>query len=373
MSVRVVNNSQHNSTGVAKAPTRPFPEEDPQITIGARLLSSRYFLAPLAGYTHLAFRTVLRELGGVGLATTDLVLATHLLSGSKKTDQLIATSLEDRPLSVQIFSGCRETLVRAARWLETHGYEGVDINMGCPMAKVNSQGGGARLMCDFDNACRTVADVVEAVSVPVTVKMRLGWDRDSITAPELAAAFEDLGVAAITLHGRTREQGFHGQVCLNAIRSTVEAVKRIPIIGNGDVRTVDDAFRMRKETGCAAVAIGRGAMLDPWIFRKIERVVQGHTKPYEPSSTEQIDFLVRHFELMTAEHDEYACILFRKFAAWYGARLQIPEDLEDRLRQFNSHEEFDAIVEQIRRRQGTRKSPTATALIKVPNGPVERW
>lgn len=345
---------------------------EPPLAIGSRVLPSRYFLAPLAGYTHLAFRRVVRELGGLGLATTDLVLATHLLGRNRHSAELIVTHPEDRPLSVQIFGGGIEHLVRAAQWLVDQGYEGVDLNMGCPMAKVNSQGGGARLLCDATNACRLVGSVVEAVPVPVTVKMRLGWDRNSITAPELARQFEDLGVAAITLHGRTRSQGFHGTVDLDGIAATVAAVNSLPIIGNGDVRSVDDALHMRRYTGCAAVAIGRGAMLDPWIFRKLADAEAGRTSP-EPTADERVAFLSRHFRLMTDQHGERSCILFRKFAAWYGARLGIPEDLEDRLRRFTSPVEFDDIVREIRQRHGERETSIPTALVKVPNGPVEHW
>ena len=354
--------------------TRPHAAETESstVTLGSRILPSRYFLAPLAGYTHLAFRTVLRELGGLGLATTDLVQATMLLSGRKKSLDLIATSPADRPLSVQIFSGKTEELCRAAQWLERRGYEGVDVNMGCPMAKVNGQGGGARLMCDTDGAERTVAAVVEAVRVPVTVKMRLGWDAAQITAPLLARRFEQVGVAAVTVHGRTRAQGFHGSVDLNGIRQVVDAVESMPVIGNGDVRTVEDALRMRRVTGCNAVAVGRGAMLDPWIFRKLAAVTRGET-PIDPTREEAIAFLVRHFTLMTRQHGDYSCLLFRKFAGWYGARLGIPDDLEDRLRRFESFAEFDEIVDQIRRRHGERVSTVPTALVKVPNGPNERW
>lgn len=342
------------------------------IRIGSRTLPSRYFLAPLAGYTHLAFRTAVRELGGLGLATTDLVQATMLLSGTRKSLQLVATSPADRPLSVQIFSGKRDELVRAAHWLHDRGYEGVDINMGCPMAKVNGKGGGARLMCDTDGARSTVAAVVDAVDVPVTVKMRLGWDADQITAPLLAREFERVGVAAITVHGRTRAQGFHGNVDLDGIRQVVAAVDSIPIVGNGDVRTAEDALRMRNVTGCDAVAIGRGAMMDPWIFRKLAVAGEGEA-PAEPTREELIAFLVRHFTLMTQQHGEYSCMLFRKFAAWYGAKLGIPQDLEKCLRRFESFAEFDEIVEQIRRRHGERESSIPTALVKVPNGPNERW
>jgi len=309
----------------------------------------------------------------LGLATTDLVQAKGLLSGSRKSLELIQSTPTDRPLSVQIYSGKTDELVRAARHLEKRGYEGIDINMGCPMAKINSQGGGARLMCNAAVARKTVALIVEAVKIPVTVKIRLGWDRDSITAPMLAREFEQAGVVAVTVHARTRQQGFHGEVDLDGLRRTVEAVKKIPVIGNGDVRTIADAIGMRRETGCAAVAIGRGAMLDPWIFRKLKRVTDGITEPYEPSPKEQIDFLVRHFTLMTRQHGDFSCVLFRKFAAWYGARLGIPEHLEDRLRRFGSHAEFEVILGQIRKGHGTRRSSTPTALIKVPNGPVERW
>ncbi len=347
--------------------------EDPQITIGGRVLATRYFLAPLAGYTQLPFRTVIRQLGGLGLATTDLVLAGQLLSGSKKSRELIATSPDDRPLAVQIFSGHTEELVRAAKHLERAGFESIDINMGCPMAKVNSQGGGARLMCNLENARDTAARVVDAVQIPVTVKMRLGWDRESLSAPTLAREFENVGVAAITVHGRTRQQGFGGTVDLDAIRATVEAVDTIPVIGNGDVRTVKDALTMRRVTGCAAVAIGRGALIDPWIFKRIERVTQGITEPFEPTADEKVDFLQNHFRSMFAQRGIYSCTLFRKFAGWYGSRLGIPEALEDRLRRFETTAEFDEIVAQIRRRHGERKTSVPTALVKVPNGPIERW
>jgi len=342
------------------------------LQIGSRTLATRYFLAPLAGYTHLAFRRVLRNLGGLGLATTDLVQATLLLSGHPKSRELIETSPEDEPLSVQVFSGIPADLIAATKWLEDQGYQGVDINMGCPMAKVNGVGGGARLMCDTGGACGLVEQVVSAVNIPVTVKMRLGWDREQITAPALSREFEQLGVAAITIHGRTRQQGFQGTTDLNGIRDVVDAVQHIPIIGNGDVRTVEDALRMREITGCPAVAIGRGALLDPWIFAKLDD--HTHDRPIrEPSRDDQVQFLIDHFLFMTEQHAEQSCRLFRKFAAWYGQKLGVPDDLEDRLRRFESKEEFLDIAGQIRERHGERQATIPTALLKVPNGPVEKW
>ena len=365
----------HSGMGLAapQTPSEAATQSESSIRIGGRLIPTRYFLAPLAGYTHLAFRRALRELGGLGLATTDLVHATSLLSENRKSLDLIVTHPDDKPLSIQIFGSKPDVLSAAAIWLEERGYAGVDINMGCPMAKVNGQGGGARIACQFDAAAELVDRVVSAVNVPVTVKMRLGWDADSLTAPELAAEFERLGVAAITIHGRTRAQGFHGSVDLDGIRAVVDAVDSIPVIGNGDVRTVEDAMRMRRVTGCEAIAIGRGAMLDPWLFHRLERLERGDQTLFEPTPDEQVDFLRRHFYLMVEQHDEYSCFLFRKFAAWYGAKLGVPEELETRLRQFSSFEEFDQITDEIRTRHGERLSDVATALIKVPNGPVERW
>lgn len=359
---------QNVDNGVRVAPMANEP-----LAIGDRTLPTRFFLAPLAGYTHLAFRLVLRNIGGLGLATTDLVLASMLWSERRKSLDLVETCEADRPLSVQIFSGETQHLVKAALWLQEHGYEGIDINMGCPMAKVNSSGGGARLMCNVDGAVRMVSRVIDAVKLPVTVKMRLGWDSNTITAPQLAEAFEQIGVAAVTIHGRTRSQGFHGMVDREGIRQTVAAVRSMPIIANGDIRTPADAFSMFHETGCAAVAIGRGAMLDPWIFRRIQRLAEGDLSEYEPTADEQIGFLADHFRLMARQYADFACLMFRKFAAWYGSRLGIPEDLEDRLRRFESYAEFDEIIEQIRQRHGERKCSVPTALVKTPNGPVEHW
>lgn len=356
----------------ARTSAHPAPDNSP-LVIGNRTLATRYFLAPLAGYTHLSFRCVIRECGGVGLATTDLVQASHLVAGTRWARELVKTAPDDRPLSVQIYGGETKHLIRAARWLQDHGYEAVDINMGCPMSKITGHGGGARLMCDTDGACSLVGQIVQAVSIPVTVKMRLGWDRERITAPALAHEFEQLGVAAITIHGRTRQQGFHGTVLLDGIRDVVEAVERIPVVGNGDVRSVADAWRMRAVTGCDAIAIGRGALFDPWIFQRIH-IAETTGGEFSPSPDQQITFLAHHFERMVEQHGEFhSCHQFRKFAAWYGAQLGIPEDLEDRLRRFESIAEFAEIVAEIRARHGDRINPRATAEIRVPNGPVEHW
>src|SRR5436309_12361768 len=253
---------------VTAVTSRPAPR--PPVYLGPVRMPSRYFLAPLAGYTNLALRRTVRELGGLGLATTDLVNARALVEGSRKTEELIATTPDDRPTAVQIFGSEPQYLAEAARALVARGYGHIDINMGCPVHKVTKNGGGSAMMCDTSGrTVDLVRSVVEAVPVPVTVKMRLGWDDRQLTAPWFAREFEQAGVAAVTIHGRTREQGFGGGVNHDGIRRVVEAVERIPVFGNGDVMSIADAARMIDETGCAGIAIGRGALANPWIFRQL--------------------------------------------------------------------------------------------------------
>src|SRR5438034_542090 len=221
-------------------PTSPAVSPHPQSSTRAQLsdgtlrLASRFNLAPLAGYTNLPFRLSVREIGGVGLCTTDLVNARAILEGIPKTMELLATDPAERPLFVQIFSGKAEELTGAAQWLvERDLADGIDINMGCPVRKVVKAGGGSSMLCDTSGATvELVRKVVECVPVPVSVKMRLGWDDDNLTAPFFAREFEKIGVAAVTIHGRTRAQGFSGGVNHTGIRRVVEAVEKIPVFGN---------------------------------------------------------------------------------------------------------------------------------------------
>src|SRR5713101_5923436 len=205
------------------------------IRIGSLALKSNLFLSPLAGYTNLPFRLTLRELGGLDLATTDLVNARSLLEKNPKALKLIETCSADRPLAVQLFGSVPEEMRDAAACLESIGISSVDINMGCPVRKVCRVGGGSAMMTESDKTARLVKGMVDAVKIPITAKMRLGWDDENLTAPDLAWALEDAGVAAIFVHGRTREQGFGGTVNLPGIRAVVAAVRSIPVIGNGDV------------------------------------------------------------------------------------------------------------------------------------------
>jgi nifR3 family TIM-barrel protein len=346
------------------------------IRLGGVAIPTRFFLAPLAGYTTLAFRQAVRDLGGLGLATTDLVNPRALVRASRKSLELIQTCLADRPLAVQIYGSIASELCEAARWLEAYGASVVDINMGCPVHKVCRNGGGSALMCDPVATVALVRAVVESVRIPVTVKMRLGWDENSWSAPLFAREFEEAGVAAVTVHGRTREQGFTGRVNLDGIRAVVEAVQRIPVIGNGDVRTPADAMHMLRYTGCAGVAIGRGALLNPWIFDQIQASLAAGDVPPRPTREHRLDFMTKHFHALVQHRGEWhGCLTFRKVANWYCRVLRPGREIQSRLVRLESLAEFDLLIARMREQRLPREIEEAAeeAAISVPKGPVEFW
>lgn len=353
------------------------PVFESSLRYGNLAIPSRFGLAPLAGYTNLALRLSVRELGGLGLATTDLVNARAILEGSKKSRELIATTPEDRPFAIQIFGANPDEMSRAAVWLEEFGASSIDINMGCPVRKIVRQGGGSAMMCDVTNTVDLVERIVKSVRVPVTVKMRLGWDDANWSAPFFARAFEDAGVAAVTVHGRTREQGFGGRVKLDGIRQVVEAVRRIPIIGNGDVRTLADAARMFDETGCAGIAIGRGALLNPWIFRQLDAWQRTGDPGPRATWSERLDFMGRHFHrLVHWRGDHFGCLQFRKVSNWYCKTLRTGKEIQQQLIRLESVSRFDQLVEQIRERgepADWNERDAAEPSIPVPSGPVSHW
>ncbi|MHB8523383.1 MAG: tRNA dihydrouridine synthase DusB [Limisphaerales bacterium] len=365
--------------------------------IGSLHLSSNLFLSPLAGYTNLPFRLTLREVGGLGLATTDLVNARSLLEKNPKAFKLIETCPADRPLAVQLFGSVPEEMRDAAVYLESIGISAVDINMGCPVRKICRVGGGSAMMSELAKTAELVKGMVDAVKIPVTAKMRLGWDDENLTAPDLARALEDVGVAAIAVHGRTREQGFGGTVKLAGIRAVVGAVKTIPVIGNGDVTTPQAAKKMFDETGCAAVSIGRGAFYNPWIFdHTLHHLRTGELLP-EPSFEERVRVMCRHFELMLEVFGEtLGCRMFRKVGPWYAKRFGPAKEFNRRIVGVATRIEFHAILKQYLdwRRQflgddgnlrpgyhppplvaSFMQEPTVAgrAAIPVPKGPVEIW
>jgi nifR3 family TIM-barrel protein len=249
--------------------------------------------------------------------------------------------------------------------------------MGCPVHKVVRGGGGSALLCDAAAAVRLVRTVVEAVAIPVTVKMRLGWDDESLSAPHFARAFEQAGVAAVTVHGRTRAQGFTGGVSLAGIRAVVEAVERIPVLGNGDVRTVADAARMLAETGCAGVAVGRGALLNPWFFAQLRRWEETGDPGPPATARERLALMDRHFHLLVEHRGErFACLSFRKVANWYCRVLRPGRDVQQRLMRIDSVAHFEAIVREVADLLDRRPGPEAVEAdftVPVPGGPVSHW
>jgi nifR3 family TIM-barrel protein len=315
------------------------------VQLGPLTLQSNLFLSPLAGYTNLPFRLTVREVGGLGLATTDLVNARSLIEKNPKALKLIETSPTDRPLAVQLFGSIYEEMRDAAVYLESLGVASVDINMGCPVRKVCRVGGGSAMMTESEKTAKLVKGMVEAVKIPVTAKMRLGWDDDNITAPDLARALEDVGVAAIFIHGRTRQQGFSGTINLDGIRAVVEAVKGIPVIGNGDVITPEAAKKMLDETGCAGVSIGRGAFYNPWIFQHTLHYFRTGELLPEPRFDERVRVMCRHLDLMIEVFgEEHGCRMFRKVAPWYAKRFGPANEFNKRVVQISSKGEFQEVL-----------------------------
>ena len=365
--------------------------------LGSLTLASNLFLSPLAGYTNLPFRLTVRELGGVGLATTDLVNARSLLEKRSKALKLIESRPADRPLAVQLFGSVPEEMRDAAAYLESVGAASADINMGCPVRKVCRVGGGSAMMTELDKTAQLVKGMVEAVKIPVTAKMRLGWDDENITAPDLARALEDAGVAAVFVHGRTREQGFGGAVNLAGIRAVVGAVRTIPVIGNGDVTTPEAAKVMLEQTGCAGVSIGRGAFYNPWIFQHTRHYLETGALLPEPGFEERARVMCRHLDLMIEVFGEaHGCRMFRKVAPWYAKRFGPANEFKKRVVRVSSRAEFYETLDYYRgwRRQFLdesgelkprfRPAPLAASFmagpcrlqsghIPVPKGPVEVW
>lgn len=355
----------------------PRPEFAGPLNYGPLHLETRYLLSPLAGFTNLEFRLIVRELGGIGLATTDLVNARGLLEGNRGSLDLIATCEEDSPFAVQLFGADANDLCEAARLLESRGVHSVDINMGCPVQRITKGGAGSAMMCDTSHTVDLVRKVVESVRIPVTVKMRLGWDEDQITAPFFAREFEQVGVAAIAIHGRTREQGFSGSVNREGIRRVVEAVERIPVIGNGDICNIPDAERMIRETGCHGISIGRGALANPWIFRQLQEWEE--TGEYGPAGTflDRLELLRKQFGwLVTRFGERYAIVRFRKMGHWYLKGMRVRKKLRGRFQSAASREILEQTLLEIEQEgpiEGTKTGILPDLHVPVPSGPVEKW
>jgi tRNA-dihydrouridine synthase B len=310
-------------------------------------------LAPLAGVSNLPFRLIARSFG-CSFAFTEMISANGLIRESKKTSEYLKTCPEDKPLGVQIFGADHQIIAQAARIVEGKGADLIDINMGCPVKKVIKAGAGAAIMKEPDRVGRIIKEVKKAVGVPVTVKIRSGWNSASINAVGIARIAEDAGADAIIIHARTVDQGFGGTANWNIITQVKKAVI-IPVIGNGDIRQPRDAARMIKETSCDAVMVGRGVLGNPWIFRGITQLYSDKAEEYIPSLEERLKIIQSHWEMETEFLGvKLANKTFRKHLLWYTKGLensarfrQIVGKLSDKESIMNELNEYFRILSQL--------------------------
>ena len=318
----------------------------PPLKIGSLELATPLLLAPIAGYCDLSFRLIARSCGGVGLACTDLLCPEGVMRETPKTLQLAQTTEDDAPLCMQLYGGDVDRLCEAARWAEDRGAHVVDINMGCPVDKITKRDGGSKLLCDPDRTIRMVERVRAVLKrVPLTAKLRLGWDDTCIVAPSLARRLEETGVQLVTIHGRTTEMRFSGEARLDGIAEVVAAVKKIPVIGNGDIRTPQDARRMIEYTKCRGVMIGRGALSMPWIFRDTWSYLATGVIPAAPTLAEKCRLMSEHFyNICHFQNERNAVVEFRKRVSWYAKQMHPCRMLKEEVRVINTATDFDRAV-----------------------------
>lgn len=303
------------------------------------------FLAPMAGVTDRDFRLIVRRIGGVGVVAMEFISSKAIVHGNKKTRELMFFSDEERPLAIQIYGSDAATMAEAARVVEELGADVCDINMGCPANKVLKGCAGAALMGDLDLARRIVRDVRRAISIPLTVKFRLGLDDGRRNYLELGRVCEAEGAAAVAMHARTARQMFDGEADWTHL-ARLKATLGIPVIGNGDVREPEDALRMLAETGCDGVMIGRGATRNPWLFRQIAARLSGG-RITEPTLADRRELILSHFRMVAArEPSTYALHKLRKFTGWYTHGLPHGRQLRQAINQLPDVPSFLAAVEQ---------------------------
>ena len=313
--------------------------------IGSLEIKNRIVLAPMAGICNSAFRRIIKEMGA-GLLYAEMVSDKALVYNNEKTKDMLYMTEDERPISQQIFGSDKESFVEAAKIIEKSMHPDIiDINMGCPVPKVavKSQAGSA-LLKDPDKIYEIVKAVKEAVSVPVTVKIRSGWDKNSINAVLVAKTCEKAGASAIAVHPRTRSQGYSGKANWNIIKEVKEAVN-IPVIGNGDILSAKDAKKMIDETGCDAVMIGRGTLGNPYLIKQVVRYLEDGVLLKDQSPKERMKTCLKHFNyLLKIKPEKVAILEMRTHAAWYLKGLPNGVNVKKRLYELKTKEEFISTI-----------------------------
>lgn len=311
--------------------------------IGTIEIQDKLILAPMAGVTDLPFRLLCKE-AGCDILYTEMVSAKAMYYKNKNTIPLLALDDREHPIGLQLFGSEPELMADMARQIEALGFDFIDINMGCPVPKVFNNGEGSALMKDPKLAGQIVAAIHRAVKIPVTVKIRKGIDEDHVNAAEMAKELEENGAAAIAIHGRTRTQYYAGHADWDIIRQVKEAVT-IPVIGNGDILTAEDVLRMKRETGCDAFMIGRGAKGNPWIFSQVKQALAGETIPGKPPVDEVVSMILRHLDMMIAFKGEYTGVHeMRKHVSWYTTGYPNSTRIRGLVNEIETREELEIVL-----------------------------
>ena len=290
-----------------------------ELKIGNVVLKNNLILAPMAGVTNLPFRIICEKFGP-GMVCTEMASSKAMFHNDQKTKRLLNTEGEKRPISFQIFGSDEETMGYSAKVLSKSA-DIIDINMGCPAPKVVKNGDGSKLLLDLEQARKVMEAVVKNSEVPVTVKIRKGWDKEHIVAKEVAKMAEEVGISAITIHGRTRSEFYSGKADWEIIKEIKQSVN-IPVIGNGDVVDEETAYQMFEQTGVDGIMIGRGTFGNPWIFRNIKHFLETGEKLLSPTNEEKLEIMKQHIELAVEEKGEIAVKELRKHIAWYTKNLK---------------------------------------------------
>jgi tRNA-dihydrouridine synthase B len=317
-----------------------------ELSIGNVKIDNPFLLAPLAGVTDASFRRICKEMGA-SLVYTEMVSGKALYYKDKNTDKLLKTYPEELPVAYQVFGSEPDILAYTARTLEDRPNAILDINMGCPVPKIVKNGEGSALLKNPDLIYKLVESTVSATKKPVTVKIRIGFDNNSINAVQVASAAEAAGASAVAVHGRTREQYYAGKADWSMIRKVKESLN-IPVIGNGDIFSGEDALQMMKETGCDMVMIARGAQGNPWIFREAVALWEGREKPQPPSMKERLYIIFKHCDYVQAEKGEYIAVReMRKHVAWYLKGVKHSAHLRALVNQKKSFEEIKELLKDL--------------------------